>query len=632
MVMQKMRAGAQGLAAKLLMGVIVLVLAVTGFGAIQLFSASEPVAASVNGEDVTERALEGEVRAQRQYYKDVAENITEETLNSLVTPAAVLSVMVDTTLLRQAATDLGLSMSDETVRERFERQLAGTEGFDDALFRNYLASTGQTPTSFHAARLGTEITEQLRRGLRDTAFMTERELRRSTTVVAQGRDIAWLTFKVLHLMAESEITDEAVEEHYDLYKSNYLTEERFDFEFVRLPRDTLLADVKVDEDAVLAAYEAEVENAEPLRHAAHILLEVTEERSAEDAMRQLAEVREALDAGADFAEKARELSEDPGTAESGGDLGPSTRGVFPAPFEDVLWALSPGETSAPVETEFGVHLIHLVDVAAPEIPPFDERREAIATRLASDEADQLFQSALREMDELAFESEDSLDALAQAYDLEIERLDGVTRNVPDGLLADAAVRDAVFADEVLLEGYNTSAVATADAHAVVARLRMRHPPEQRPLDEVRESVRLTLAHAAARQVSEARALEALEAFAQGTAPADIAAQHGLEWERADNFRRDGEGVPPAVADLAFQMRAPAPGAREADVARLADDSRALVLLSNVVLADYETISESDLANFTGAFESDSAARDFAAVLATLHADASIHTTDLTNDG
>lgn len=634
MVMQKMRAGAQGIAAKVLMGLIVFVLAVTGFGAIQLFSASEPAVASVNGVDVTERALEAEVQRQRQYYQNMAEDVTDETLNRLVRRDTVLSAMVDRTVLRQAADELGLSMSDAVVQERLQREIAGTdaEGFDEVAFRSFLASMGHTPTSFHADRLADEITGQLERALRDTAFVTARELRRSSTVAAQQRDIAWLTYSVSSLMGKTTISDEEIDEHYQTYKHQYVTAERFDFDFVRLPRSALEADVQVEEDAIVTAYEAEVADAEPLRRAAHILLEITEERTADEAVRQLAKVREEIVAGASFADQAREISEDPGTAASGGDLGSSARGVFPERFEEALWALSPGEMSMPIETDFGVHLIRLIGVEAPEVPPLAERHEEITAQLRRAQAEQRFQRVLGEMDEIAFESEDSLDELTRAYDLTVERLDGVTRDVQEGLLADPAVREAFFADEVIVDGFNTRAVATTDFNAVVARLRARHPATQRPLHEVREEVRLTLAHAAARRVAEAGAFAALEALAEGATPAQLGAAHDLPWERADGVVRGDPDVPAPIADLAFKMRAPPSGEREADVALLEDGSRALVLLSNVALADYGAISETDLTDLAGAFESASALRDFAAVLSTLRAEASIETIALETDG
>ena len=631
MVMQKMRAGAQGVAAKVLMGLIVFVLAVTGFGAIQLFSASEPTVATVNGFDVTEQALGTAVRQQREYYRDMAEDVSDEMLDELVRPERVLSAMIDRSVLRQEATEMGLSMSDEAVQERFKRQFAGGEDIDEAGFRNILASIGHTPTSFHAERLGEEITDQLERGVRDSAFMTDRELRRTIRVAMQRRDIAWLTFSVPLLMAKISVTDEEIEEHYETYKAQYATAERFDFDFARLRRSALVADVDVEEDALLAAYEAEVAAAEPLRHAAHILLEVTEERSADEAAADLAQVRAEIAAGASFDEKARELSEDSGTASQGGDLGPSARGVFPAPFEEALWALEPGEMSLPVETEFGVHLIRLIGVEDPDIPLFSERREEIAERLKLEEGARLFERTVKEMDEIAFESEDTLDELLDAYGLAVERLDGVTRDSQAGLLADRAVRDAFFSDEVL-EGFNSSAVVTADFEAVVGRLRARHPATERPLEEVRDEVRLALANAAARQTAEAQAFAALEAFAGGATPAEVAAQNGLEWERADGLERGRADAPPQVADLAFQMQAPAPDAREADVAVLGDGSRALVLLSNVALADYGALSETDITGLADTLEAGSGVRDYAAVLATLRAEASIDMVRLGDGG
>ena len=632
MVMQKMRAGAQGLAAKVLMGLVVFVLAVTGFGAIQLFSASEPVAATVNGDEVTERDLEAEVRRQRAQYRSIAEDITEETLNSIVRRDAVLDNLVDRTLLRQTAAELGLAMSDEAVQERLNREIAA-EGVDEAVFRSFLASMGHTPASFHAARLAEEVTGQLQRAVHDTAFVTARERQRSSRVVAQRRDIAWLTFDVASLTPEIAASDQEIEEHYRLYQSQYVTKERFDFDFVRLPRSALEADVEVAEADVVAAYEAEVAGAEPLRRAAHILLEITDDRYADEAIRQLAEVRETIDSDESFAAKAREISEDPGTAPEGGDLGASARGVFPDRFEEALWALSPGEMSAPVETEFGVHLIRLLGVEAPEIPPLAERREDIAAQLRSEEAERRFQTTLGEMDELAFESEDSLDELASAYDLTVEQLDGVTRDAQEGLLAEAAVREAFFSDEVLVDGFNTRAIATAaNSEAVVGRLRARHPATQRPLADVRDGIQLTLAHAEARRRAENRSLAALEALAEGTTPADIGAEHGLSWERTDGMAQGDPDVPGPIADAAFNMRAPPAGEREADIALLEDGSRALVLLSNVALADYGAMSETELENLTRVFETASAQRDFTAVLATVRGEASIETIDLETDG
>ena len=358
-----------------------------------------------------------------------------------------------------------------------------------------------------------------------------------------------------------------------------MTEERFDFDFVRLPRATFAKDIEIEQDAIVQAYEDEIAMLEPRRRGAHILLEVNDERSVEEAQRILLAVRDEIDAGADFAEKARELSEDAGSATEGGDLGATGKGVFVSAFEDALWALEPGQMSAPVETEFGVHLIQLVAIEEPEIPPIEERREAIVAQLRDEAAQQQFDEAVDEMKEIAFEQADSLSALVERYGLEIEQLDGATRTSREGILADDDVRQALFAEDVLLESYNSDAVASADGEAVVGRLRVHHPPSMIPLEEVREMIRMRLANAQARQLSEQSAFNALTALSSDTTPAEVAAQNGVDWERADGLRMDNEDVPASIIKTAFKMPAPLAGERQNDVAKLANGSNAVVVLS-----------------------------------------------------
>ena len=624
MVLQKMRAGAQGIFAKILVGVIVFVLAVFGFGAIDLFSVSEPVAATVNGDDITQRLLENETARQRSFQRSrFAENVPDELIDQMVTQQGVLDALIDQTLLGQEADDLGLGVDEQTVQKRIRRDFGD---FDQTTYRNVLANQGFTPISFQAEMAESAIREQLSKGFLDTAFITKRELRRIAEVRSQRRDIAWLLFDVDELAEGVAVNDEAIAEHYESHIDEYMTEERFDFEFVRLPKEGLADDLEVDEEAVLAAYEDLVAALEPNRHAAHILLEVNDERSADDAKRQLAEVRAEVEAGADFAAKAEELSEDPGSATGGGDLGSSGRGVFVPAFEEALWALEPGQMSAPVETEFGVHLIKLIAMEDTEIPSLDERREGIVNDLRDAEAQRRFDEIVREMEEIAFESE-SLEPLAAEYELTIEPLDQVTRDGSEGILSEAKVRDALFGEDVLLEGYNSAAVVTDAAEVVVGRLRGRHPSEERPLDTVRDEIRRTIALDEAQSLAESRAFDALANLAAGDTPADVAAQSGVEWQRADDLPIDGGDPPRAIGELAFQMEAPAPGERQSDVATLANGSRAVVVLSNVVMGDYSAMTEADRSALAEQSSRLNAERDYAALLSTLRARSSISAID-----
>ena len=627
MVLQKMRAGAQGIFAKVLVGLIVIVLAVTGFGAIQLFSGGEPIAATVNGDDITERELDVETERERAVQRNrLGGEISDELLDRLVDRRAVLESLVVNTLVQQFAHDLDLSVSERTVQGHIRSSFAGVDGFDDAMYRNWLAGFGHTPSSYQTEQAARLLQNQVSTSLGETSFVTERELMRYARVLGQRRDIAYLLFDVDEFATQVEVTEEEIEEHYGNFLDDYMTPEKFDFDYVRLLRAPFEAQVVVDEAMIELAYQDEIAAMpEAGRHAAHILLGVNDERSVEDAIAALSEVRRTIvEEGASFEERAREISED--SADQGGDLGIIRREILPEALENALWVLTPGEVSMPVETEFGVHLIKFIGNEDVDVPSLAERAADIETEIRSREADVLFEETRREVDELAFEEGDSLDGLKERFGLEIESLEGATRLSRAGALADLAVHQAAFGDEVLVEGYNSTAVATDDG-AVVIRLRQRHPSTERPFDEVREEIRASLALERARRLTEDAAFDALGQLADGATPTELADTTGIAWQRADSMERTNPSVPAEIRATAFEMVAPEQGERVSDVAALADGSRALVVLSNVVLRDYAAMSETDRNTLARSLEQFAASRGLEALVRTLRTDASISTID-----
>lgn len=130
-----------------------------------------------------------------------------------------------------------------------------------------------------------------------------------------------------------------------------------------------LAEQGATDEELQAAYDARFEGVEPDPEysAAHILVETEEEAVA---------LKEEIDAGADFAEMAREHSTGP-SGPNGGDLGWFGPGMMVAPFEEAVVALEPGQVSDPVETQFGWHLIKLNDTRQQALPTLDEIRDEL---------------------------------------------------------------------------------------------------------------------------------------------------------------------------------------------------------------------------------------------------------------
>ena len=114
---------------------------------------------------------------------------------------------------------------------------------------------------------------------------------------------------------------------------------------------------------------------------------------------------ERLATGEDFGAVARELSDDPGSAETEGNLGMMAKGSFDQAFEDALWALEAhGDISEPVRSEFGYHLIRLKEISSVEVPTFEEDRDDILANAPRAEAAlEVLEARIGELEQRAFE-------------------------------------------------------------------------------------------------------------------------------------------------------------------------------------------------------------------------------------
>jgi peptidyl-prolyl cis-trans isomerase D len=133
---------------------------------------------------------------------------------------------------------------------------------------------------------------------------------------------------------------------------------------------------------------AELDSPEQVR-ARHILVALAPraDAAARSAARaKIDAAKKRLEAGEDFAAVAKDVSDDPGTKQNGGDLGFFKRGAMVAPFEDAAFKLEPGKLSDVVETPFGFHLIRVEETKAASQLPYSEASARVAQELAEDDA------------------------------------------------------------------------------------------------------------------------------------------------------------------------------------------------------------------------------------------------------
>jgi peptidyl-prolyl cis-trans isomerase C len=134
------------------------------------------------------------------------------------------------------------------------------------------------------------------------------------------------------------------------------------------------AAASVTDEALKKLFDERFAKAEPSKefNAAHILVATEEEAKA---------IKTELEGGADFAELAKAKSSDTGSAQNGGSLGWFGMGMMVEPFEKAVMGMTPGQVSAPVQTQFGWHVIKLAETRAAAGPTFEEKRDELAAEL-----------------------------------------------------------------------------------------------------------------------------------------------------------------------------------------------------------------------------------------------------------
>ena len=252
----------------------------------------------------------------------------------------------------------------------------------------------------------------------------------------------------------------ALDEHMDTMQS-------FKDEFAQY-RDQQLRPALLTEDDIMAEahniYDNTVQRIGPdgLIQTAHILIRIPQKASDEEkqaARTRIDSIYTALKAGADFTELATKLSQDPGSAKQGGEIGWVSRGQLVKEYEDAAFALKDGEMSDVVETAYGYHIILMK--GHKEMEPFDYHREAILKfidqrglrdRIAEQKIDSIVSASDGKLTKQSF-----MDQVAEEMSAKDPELKYLIREYHDGLLlyeiSNRLVWDKGAKDEAGLAAY-----------------------------------------------------------------------------------------------------------------------------------------------------------------------------------
>jgi len=559
-MLQNIRAGIQGTAARVIIGLIVISFAIFGIESILVGTSGDDVA-EVNGEPIRLVEVQQLVNNQkRRLLAAMGDAVDPSLLDDARLSQQALQSLVQRRVLSQQARELGLTLSDEAlgrlIADMEEFQAGGQ--FSPELYRNALSMAGYTPSSFQETLRNDIVTSHLQLGIAGSEFVTPAELQLAALYDREQRDLRYLVLPRTRFLPEEPFSEDAYTAYYADNSEQFRAGEAVELEYIELTLDDFVR--PIDEERLREYWLLERDDyVVPDEYwVSHILFTAESGESREQTLERVNAVRESLLAGADFSEAARDLSRDAGSARSGGQLGFTTGDIFPAPMESAIASLTEGDISEPVRTDAGWHLIRVDEIRSGEAPEFDDVRDELEQRLQEQQARDALITTVERLKDLVFNAED-LRGPARELELTVERSERVYRDQASGLFANPQLNAAAFSDDVLQAGYNSDVFELADSRHVVLRVLRYHEPQILPLDDVREQISTLLTNAAVTSARETMVAELKARLASGDSMDQLAQEYELEWQVALGATRDDREVPRQLLQRVFALVPPAEG-------------------------------------------------------------------------
>ena len=599
-MLQTIRDNSQGLIAKIIIGFIIAVMALFGVESIVGGLANSGTVATVNGEDITEPELASNVQ---NLLASVGGNLGE--LDEGLLRQIALNQLIEDRLMRQATREANMTLSSDAIDRQLlnspQFQIGGVFNSDLAL--RTMATQGFTVSGYREALQQQMVVGQLVNAYASTSFVTEAELNRIAALSSQTRDFRFISVTLGNRTMGEPIPAEQIETYYQNNQARFMLDEEVGIDYVVLDKNSIYNEVSVNDAAVQAQYDSESNtfNSASQRRASHILLETGSGLTEEDAIAQATELKSRLDAGEDFGAVALEASSDTLSAEEGGDIGYTDGTAFPAALEEALLTLEVGEVSAPVVSEFGVHLVKLTENTVNEYPAFEEVAERIRRDLSTAEVDALYFSRLEDLANLAFETT-GLDDISAEIGLSIVESEMFTRlGGSSEITSNANIIAAAFSDEALIEGNNSDVIELGDSRAVVLHVREHHESTLQPLEEVRGEIAAILRSELEKERASALGESLLNALRSGASIEENLAENELQWIQQTDAARNQPGLNGEVLQSVFSMPSPSEGESIYNGFSLSNGTYIVLELQDVTRGSLADLTLSERATMTDTY-------------------------------
>ena len=515
-------------------------------------AAANDVVARVGGQEITAAAFRRAYLSQLQaYQRAYGGGANEQLLRQMGIEQQILQQLIEERAAIAEAQRLGLTVSNAEVAQRiytmpaFQQngQFAGQQVYEQVL---RMQRPPLTVEEFEESLRRALLVEKLRAAVTEWVAVSESQVEREYRQRNEKVKVELVVFTPDAALKDVSVTDAEVTAQFEKHKEQYRVPEKRKIRYLLLDVDAAKAKMVVPPGDIEQHYRQNLQQfstPEQVR-ASHILLKT--EGKDEAAVKARAEtILKEAKSGADFAALAKQDSEDEASAKNGGDLDYFSRGRMVKEFEDVAFSLAPGSISDLVKTQFGYHIIKVVDKKPATTRPLDEVRQQIGDQLA-------YERAQTQVNDLAtrlaggIKRPADLESTAKAQGIPVQESDFFAREEPvSGLGPVPEVATEAF---LMKEGTIAGPMRVARGQ-VFFTLTGKQESRIPKLDEVKDRVRTDAAREKARAASRQRAQSLAAQFKTDFAAAARSA--GLEIKTSELVAR-GAPLPEIGTNAALE--------------------------------------------------------------------------------
>lgn len=617
-MMEKLRAATNSVALKIIIVLIILSFILTGVSG-YLVGGANDYAAKVNGEKISQAKLEQafqseRARMQQQLGEQFSTLASNESYMSKLRQQT-LEQLINNVLLNQYTQKLGLTVSDEQVKESIRQipYFQTDNKFDNTKYLNLINSMGYKPDQFAQLQRQQLILQQLLQAVGSSEFILSMEMKKTAELVLQQRDVRLATIDVNALQAHQKVTNTELKNYYHQNKKDFIAPAEIKISYILMDMAEIQKKITVSEKEIESYYQQHKNNyIQPERkHFSVIQLKTEKEAQA-----ILAELK----TGADFATLAKQKSVDIISRKNGGTLGWLEASMT---LDELKQAnlTEKGQLSDVIKSSVGYLIVRLNDIKQEQSRAFKEVRTELLKKVQQEKTLDAYYALQQQVSTAAANNNDSLASAEVAADLQAKKTNWFTRRTVAAELNFKPVIQAIFEGSLIgadgASSGNSDVINVEGDKAFVIRVDGYTPEKPQSFDQASSEIRELIKRQKAENAARTQGEKILAALLQEK-DIQIMKKEGLNFGKKETLSRSSydEMLIKTIFALAHPQK-------NKPVYGLSQDSKGNFVLIELLTVTAGKLSQDEEASFINKMQEASSGMNFEALMANLHQQATI---------